>query len=193
MSGLRIFWRWFAKPYNSEDIRRFGGSYRLYFQSRRVNRTRSPQKWAASFWFLACLTLRPSRWSRHLLLKIGAIFKQHGFITQKTVGLLLNKFPHYDLSSSNKIQNIFIQLVCQMLWRTVIFTLTPCKWSLPTRLSYQNSLLTHIVSEHDIWRFVIPEYLEVPGMLMGRENYIVTWMRVTIDGIWNGDSIYWPL
>jgi hypothetical protein len=47
-----------------------------------------------------------------------------------------------------------------------------------------------MISEHDIWRFIITEYLEVPGMLTGEGNYIVTCMRVTVDGVWIGDSIY---
>jgi hypothetical protein len=82
---------WDIKPCGPLKVNRcFGGTYRLHFQGRRMNRARNQRetRWQAEFSrsFLARLILRPWRWRRYIPPKRLLTFNGlHGVISQKTV------------------------------------------------------------------------------------------------------------
>jgi hypothetical protein len=69
--------------------RRFGGTYRLHLQGRRIRRAsnqRESRRQAEQGWFLARLILRPWRWRQYVTPKRRLTFTGlHGVISQKIV------------------------------------------------------------------------------------------------------------
>jgi hypothetical protein len=83
LRSRRVLIFWDITPCSPSKFgRRFGGTYRLHFQGRRISRARNQRKgrWPAQ------LILRPWRWRRYVPPKRRLNFNRlHGVITQKIV------------------------------------------------------------------------------------------------------------
>jgi hypothetical protein len=116
---------------------RFGGTYRLHLQGRKISRARiqGESRWQAEHvllrWFLARLIFRPWRWWRYVPPKRRLTFNGlHGVISQKIVLFITPLWEPQILQNKNRLLSACVINLCFKMSRWYQASVILTKWLL---------------------------------------------------------------